>query len=386
MRYLDSGSRDPQSALGAWVAEILRDPSKVAELRWQSGFFGSTGLGLFVPALRALAAGDRPVNVLVGSNDGQTTAFDLAILLEVLGAPRSNLNIGVVKFRNAYFHPKTFHIKRDDGSATAYSGSANLTQSGVSSLHVEAGIVLDTRNGDDPAVLDEMADAIDGWFAAQPAGLYPIATTSDLDALVQARILATRRRPRPRRRAALHSPTGAEVPEPVLSPLVLAPGFTVATGSPHTPRPLPPMPFGRRRSSAPVDAVYSKKITPSDAQRKGQGNQRGSITLTMGRKGTTQKYFRFDLFAGEQWQTGTTRTGEIVEVASIVAFVSYLGEDRGRLNMQISYAANRDEEQDNYTSLLHLGKLSDDFKREDPTGRTLTIQRRTDGTYELTVT
>lgn len=100
--------------------------------------------------------------MLVGSNDGQTTAFDLAILLEVLGAPRSNLNIGVVKFRNAYFHPKTFHIKRDDGSATAYSGSANLTQSGVSSLHVEAGIVLDTRSGDDPAVLDEMADAIDG--------------------------------------------------------------------------------------------------------------------------------------------------------------------------------------------------------------------------------
>lgn len=54
--------------------------------------------------------------------------------------------------------------------------------------------------------------------------------------------------------------------------------------------------------------------------------------------------------------------------------------------MQISYAANRDEEQDNYTTLLHLGKLSDDFKSEDPTGRTLTIERRTDGTYELTVT
>lgn len=384
MRYIDSGSRDPKFALGKWLADILQNPAKISELRWQSGFFGATGLGLFVPTLQALAANKGLVNVLVGSNDGQTSEVDLAVLLELVGAPRANLNVGIVKFGNAYFHPKTFHIVRDDGSSTAYSGSANLTHSGVSSLHVEAGIVLDTRDGDDRAVLKDMADAIDSWFATKPAGLYPVSTHSDVKALVGARIVGS---PASRHRQIISvvESSGQLVSEPLLAPLVGVPGFKIAKGPPR--RPTRPIPQPRRRfSGARVNEVYAKMLTQSDAQRKQAGNQRGSITLTRGKLGDTQTYFRFDLFAAERWSTETTQTGEVLEVALIRTHVTYLGVDRGDHLVKITYAPNREEGQRNYTTLLHLGgALTDDFKAQDPTNRELTIERRTDGTYDLTI-
>ena len=50
-----------------------------------------------------------------------------------------------------------------DGSEAAYVGSANLTPPGLS-LHVEAGILLDSNDGDPASILREIATAIDAWF------------------------------------------------------------------------------------------------------------------------------------------------------------------------------------------------------------------------------
>src|SRR5690606_34647936 len=149
MRYLDTGARDPKQALGAWLEELAGDHD-IDSLRWQSGFFGAEALGYLVDVLDRLASVGGVVHVLVGSNDGTTQRSDLELLLDLAGPPRANLRIGLVAFENAYFNPKTLHCGRCDGTEVAYVGSANLTPSGVASLHVEAGVVLDTRDDDDP--------------------------------------------------------------------------------------------------------------------------------------------------------------------------------------------------------------------------------------------
>ena len=57
------------------------------------------------------------------------------------------------------------HIfRRNDGSQAAYVGSANLTPAGIGGQNVEAGLIIDTRQGNFPAVLDAVAGSVNSWF------------------------------------------------------------------------------------------------------------------------------------------------------------------------------------------------------------------------------
>ena len=187
MRYTDTGRRDPSDALGAWLEQVSRDES-VTELRWQTGFFGAKGVGHLAPTLGRLREADGTTRLLIGSNDGVTRRGDVEALLKVAGSPRDNLQVGVVSFANAFFHPKVLHITRADGSMAAYVGSANLTASGVASLHIEAGVVLDTSDGDSEAALRDVADRVDWWFSDDRPGLFLAREPSDLDSLAQSGI------------------------------------------------------------------------------------------------------------------------------------------------------------------------------------------------------
>ncbi|MCI0342037.1 MAG: phospholipase D family protein [Planctomycetales bacterium] len=144
MKYLDSGWREPAQALGHWLEVVLQD-GDVAEVRWQSGFYAADGLGFLAPTLDRIREEGGRVVALVGSNNGDTLRGDVARLVSLLGIPRPGAHLGVVSFTGAFFHPKTYHLTRRDGSQAAYVGSANLTSAGVGSLHVEAGVLLDTR-------------------------------------------------------------------------------------------------------------------------------------------------------------------------------------------------------------------------------------------------
>ncbi len=62
MRYLDTGSREPSDALGAWL-EVLTGDASVVGARWQSGFFGADALGYFVDLFGRLAAFDGALRV-----------------------------------------------------------------------------------------------------------------------------------------------------------------------------------------------------------------------------------------------------------------------------------------------------------------------------------
>jgi len=187
MKYLDSGSRDPRQTLATWLEEVVRPD--VTEFRLQTGFFSYDGICLLVPYLEISAREDRILKALIGSNDGGTLRADIAELVGILGLPRQQAQLGIVNFAGGYFHPKSYHVVRADGSQAAFVGSANLTAAGLA-LHIEAGISLDTRDGDSPERLVEIGAAIDRWFAALDPGLIVVTGMDTVDELLTAGILS----------------------------------------------------------------------------------------------------------------------------------------------------------------------------------------------------
>lgn len=187
MRYIDSGRRDPKEALGTWLQGV--QVGELAEIRWQTGFFGADALGILLPILEGARKQDCLIRVLVGSNDCSTSVGDLNRLATAIGIPSPNASLGVVAFSGAFFHPKVVHFSRTDGTQFAYVGSANLTRSGISGIHVEAGVLLDERDGDNGEELDRVRLAIDRWFDEQPPGIWRVERASDIDELLQDGIL-----------------------------------------------------------------------------------------------------------------------------------------------------------------------------------------------------
>lgn len=219
MRYLDTGSRDSKQSLAGWIVETFAE--EIAELRVQSGFFSYDAVGLFLPVLKFNAEQDRLARILVGSNDGKTTVEDIALLSELMGIPRKNAHLGIVNFAGAYFHPKTYHVRRVDGTEAAYVGSANLTPSGLA-LHIEAGITLDTRDGDSPEQVVQVANAIDWWFTKKPKGLILVDGDQSLEQLAADGVLSLNPPPKPSQSGKTSSST--KMTRPRLKLLVSLPG------------------------------------------------------------------------------------------------------------------------------------------------------------------
>ena len=194
MRYFDSGDRDPAHALASWLEGILKEG--VTELRLQTGFFSLDAIGLLIPAFDQCKQKDSLTRVLIGSNEASTLKDDALGLIDAMGIPRKQAKLGIVSFAGAFFHPKTYHITRPDGSQAAFVGSANLTAAGLA-LHVEAGVALDTREGDPPKLLSQIAAAIDNWFIGQRTGMTLVTSLQTVDELVESGVLATVRPPRP---------------------------------------------------------------------------------------------------------------------------------------------------------------------------------------------
>ena len=150
-------------------------------------------LGVFAPTLERLANENLDTLVLVGSNDGETQASAVHQLVDVLGLPRSNASCGVVSYLGGYFHPKTIHVSYGDGRAVGYVGSANMTSRGINGLNIEAGITLDTDEGDSPVLLTGIKQAVREWFVSRPEGLFEVGSHDHVSRLEARGILATQR-------------------------------------------------------------------------------------------------------------------------------------------------------------------------------------------------
>lgn len=155
----------------------------------------------------------------------------------------------------------------------------------------------------------------------------------------------------------------------------------------------PSLPLGQPGSTGPrgpsserVAARWTKKLSASDAQRKPSGNERGSITLVKaGHPIDWRTYFRKEFFADVEWVLGWTRTRKRREAATVRFETTVLGTKLGELSIPVTYEPHRESGQDNYTSLLHLGPLAPYFERHDMTGRQLTMERRADGSFALSI-
>ena len=210
MRYIDNSHGDPrEQALFPWLRDVLT--ADVVGIRWQSGFFEPGVLGVFSPTFQRLAHEELDAVVLVGSNDGETQAAAVHSLVDVVGLPRRNALLGVVSYANGYYHPKTIHLCYRNGRQAAYVGSSNLTSRGINGLNIEAGIVLDTGDGDPAALLSQIEHAAREWFALHPDGLFTVESHDDVDRL-QERGIVTNERPARPPRGEGGQPGGGQLP------------------------------------------------------------------------------------------------------------------------------------------------------------------------------
>lgn len=162
------------------------------EFRCQSGYFSQEGSGALLPALEEWADNGHSVRLLLGSNRAATVASHIAYLVGRLRMPRSHVMLGIVSFEGALFHPKVYHFRRQDGSEAAYVGSANLTGPGLAGSNVEAGLIVDTRDGDDPETLKLIRERIDAWFASAGSGYSAIGSPEDVERLLDEGFLSIR--------------------------------------------------------------------------------------------------------------------------------------------------------------------------------------------------
>ena len=67
---------------------------------------------------------------------------------------------------NAFYHPKTIHIVREDSSAVALVGSGNFTLQGLG-VNVEAGVILE-RDSQGNLFLTIQSQLSDGTASRNP--------------------------------------------------------------------------------------------------------------------------------------------------------------------------------------------------------------------------
>jgi hypothetical protein len=192
MHFLDGATRAPSDSLGYWIDKQV--PHEVSHLRIMSGYFAISGLGAFQDIIDALNVGGGSISAVLGANDKETIESDLTDYLDLVQSPRAGVRTAIASYSNGLFHPKVYHLTRTDGSELAYVGSANLTDFGVNSGNIEAGIILDTRDKDESSILSRIAASVDTWFGGGNPAVSEINSHADVSALVSSGIVGKKRK------------------------------------------------------------------------------------------------------------------------------------------------------------------------------------------------
>ena len=195
MKYIDSSIREIEHTVAWWMQQTASDGH--SEFRCQSGYFTSEGASVLINSLKKWSDQGQTTKLLLGSNMGATLATHISFLAGTLGLPREHVALGIVSFQSSLFHPKVYHFKRADGSETAYVGSSNFTGPGISGLNIEAGMILDSREGDDIDVLASIRDRIDDWFLKRDESLTIIKSSDDVERLLNDGFLSLRKEHQP---------------------------------------------------------------------------------------------------------------------------------------------------------------------------------------------
>lgn len=188
MRYIDSKIRNASQTVAQWMHDAVA--ADIDEIRCQTGYYTFEGSSLLLPAIRRCAERNSVSRFVIGSNRGATLADHVRMLKDELVLPRENATIGIAAFDNSLFHPKVYHLSFQNGRQSAYIGSSNLTGPGISGLNIEAGIILDTDEGDNAEVLAGIAQHIDQWLIGQQPGISIVRNQQDIDELTASGILS----------------------------------------------------------------------------------------------------------------------------------------------------------------------------------------------------
>lgn len=230
MQYIDTGSRNPEESLGYWLNSIF--DNSLVQMRIQSGYFSADSLGLFVPPLLNTITSGGIVRILIGSNQSTTIGNDVKELAKYLYLPQTNVELGVIYYPSALFHPKVYHFVRADESQCAYIGSSNFTFQGIASHNVEAGIILDTHAGDPIEQLNLISEKIDEWFLSEREGMFRIKQVEDVDILIREGILTEHRPAASPTSSNKHETDDADSRKyPTLKPLFKIPKLDTKTSS-----------------------------------------------------------------------------------------------------------------------------------------------------------
>lgn len=194
MQYIDSSIREADRSVGCWLED--QAPEQINALRMQSGYFGIQGVGAISALISELSRNNRPTSFVIGSNDGDTLGGDVVALLGLMDSPRTNGKVAIVSYAGGLFHPKVYHLTRFDGSQAAYIGSANLTKAGIAGTNIEAGVLIDSAQGDPIEVLVDIASSIDRWFNTASDSTDILTSVDHVQPLVANGILSVARPPR----------------------------------------------------------------------------------------------------------------------------------------------------------------------------------------------
>jgi phosphatidylserine/phosphatidylglycerophosphate/cardiolipin synthase-like enzyme len=161
VRYLDTGSRDPDDTLYRWLARVLPD---AIHFGVQTGYFSYDALFALQNELEALLQRQGSIHLVVGANESGVRQDDLEAVLDLYDSaalPGSNCTLTLVAADDVLMHSKTFYVEQTTGRRHALVGSANLTNPGIS-RNLEAAIALDS-DSDPNAPFSEIRAAIERW-------------------------------------------------------------------------------------------------------------------------------------------------------------------------------------------------------------------------------
>jgi hypothetical protein len=305
-------------------------------------------------------------------------------------ANTSGGTLTVVAYSNALFHPKTCHVTRADGTKAAVVGSSNVTPRGLG-LNVEASVVLDEADGDDPILIQQIATAVDVWQSANCIGAFKVTSLADIDQLVDGRVVDIEQPAPPSQVARGNSANSASstqlaVRSPAWSPAKerkSASGRITPVGGPALKSRL-----GRRTSRHVLPALrWCKLLKPSDAQQVKTGtNTTGKLRLTQARHNIDHEtFFRNDFFSNSVWAE-SLRNGNSMQSAIITFDVVVRGMSLGAIPLIVDYGMHRISSQSNVPTVLSWGPLEKLLISTSHVGDWISIERTTSGQFRLEIT
>ncbi|MEE8154144.1 MAG: phospholipase D family protein [Phycisphaerales bacterium] len=374
-RYLDTGAESPDDCLGTWLErEVI---AGIHAFRAQLGFFSYGALNPFANVLRAIGEDAAPIRLVIGSNNGSLTQVDLSRTWAIFDG-LADARLTVVAYSNAMFHPKVIHVVRNDDSQTAIVGSGNLTGRGLA-FNVEASISVDSRDGDNVALLNQIATAIDRWHDADVDGVYPISSADDVRRLTAATLID------------LPQPGLPTLPEPTQQGTALKAGRRSRLWRPTAPAAVPAGAIVAPAPPEPATAMiprWCKKLRSSDAQQvTGRTSATAELRLTKSNHPIDRRtYFRQQFFHPTVWTSEMRPRGRTYEITDIDFHVIIHGNDLGVHTLRIDHALHREAGQGNYVTALRWGsELGRQLRSHSYIDSWVVLEHRADGTFALRI-